>query len=201
MLIRPHDAGTDEDQWRRFVHSQGFGHFVVGGAGEVPVVVPTQFVVVGDHVHFHLAKANPVFDALAATPRGVLSVAGDWAYIPGAWKAIGDEDPSMGIPTTYYAAVQIIGAVEVVDDPEALAAILRDQLGDVEPPDGGLQDPSLHAGQFRVIRGIRLSIDDVRAKFKYGGNVDAEHRAAIVERLDDRAGPGDREAARRVPSG
>jgi len=32
-----------------------------------------------------------------------LSVAGDWAFIPGSWKAIGDEDPEYGIPTTYYA--------------------------------------------------------------------------------------------------
>ena len=31
----------------------------------------------------------------------VLSVAGDWAYIPPVWKAIADEDPRYGIPTTY----------------------------------------------------------------------------------------------------
>lgn len=200
MLIRPHDAGTDEAQWRSFVQSQGFGHFVVAGAGDVPVVVPTQFVLDGDDVWFHLAKANPVFDAIAATPRAVLSVAGDWAYIPGAWKAIGAEDPSMGIPTTYYAAVQLVGDVQVIDDVDAVAAVLRRQLSDVEPPDGGLADPAVHQGQFRVIRGIRLAIDDVRAKFKYGGNVDDEHRAAIAERLAERGVPGDAAAAARVPT-
>ena len=105
MLIRPHDAGTSEDQWRSFAVEQGFGHFVVAGSGEVPVVVPTQFALTQDQVVFHLAKPNPVFAAIESTPRAVLSIAGDWAYIPGAWKAIGDEDPTRGIPTTYYGCL------------------------------------------------------------------------------------------------
>ncbi|MEM7095387.1 MAG: FMN-binding negative transcriptional regulator [Actinomycetota bacterium] len=198
MLIRPHDAGESEDQWREFVRNQGFGHLAVSGSGDVPVVVPTQFELGEDDVALHLAKANPVFEALAATPRAVLSIAGDWAYVPGAWKAIGDEDASLGIPTTYYAAVQIIGSVKVIDDPAELAGVLRRQLADVEPADGGLQDPAVHEGQFRVIRGLRLSIDDVRTKFKYGGNADAAHRQAIAERMATRGGPGDAAAAARI---
>lgn len=200
MLIRPSDKGTDEAQWRTFVQQQGFGHFAVSGTGDVPLVVPTQFVLLEDRVVFHLAKPNPVFAAIEATPQAVLSVAGDWAYIPGAWKAIGDEDPSLGVPTTYYGAVQLSGAVTVTDDVEAIAAILRVQLADVEP-DGGLQDPLVHTKLFAGIRGIEMKLDDVRAKFKYGGNVDAEHRAHVAEHLQTRNGPGDQAAANRVPQG
>jgi transcriptional regulator len=40
----------------------------------------------------------------------------------------------------------------------------------------------------------------VRAKFKYGGNVDAEHRLAVVDRLKRRNGPGDAAAAAHVRS-
>jgi len=116
MLIRPHDASTDEAEWRSFVTRQGFGHLAVSGSGSVPIVVPTQFVVVENEVVLHLAKPNPLFAALEATPRANLSVAGDWAYIPGAWKAIEGDDPTLGIPTTYYGAVQLIGTVEVIDD-------------------------------------------------------------------------------------
>ncbi len=199
MLIRPHDAWTSDAQVAAYVRAVGFGQFAVNGPGGVPVVVPTQFV--ADEtcavIDFHLAKANPVFAALDATPRAVLTVAPDWAYIPGGWKAIGDEDPTRGIPTTYYSAVQLIGDVAVTDDPEAIAATLRRQLADVEP-DGGLVDPSEHAGQFRVIRGIRLTVTEIRAKAKYGGNVDDAHRAAIAQRLRARGGPGDQAAAGRV---
>jgi transcriptional regulator len=198
MLIRPHDACSDDDRWRTFVASQGFGHFAVSGRESVPCVVPTQFVLTEHEVLFHLARPNPVFAALAHAPSGVMSVAGDWAYIPGAWKTVGDEDPSLGIPTTYYAAVQLAGRVTVTDDRDEVAMILRTQLADVEP-DGGLQDPGVHVRQFPAIRGIRLSIDDVRAKFKYGGNVDEVHREAVIAHLTERNGPGDRAAAARVP--
>ena len=60
-----------------------------------------------DPVVLHLARPNPIWDALQENPRVLLSVAGDWAYIPAAWKAIGEEDPRMGVPTTYYGAVQL----------------------------------------------------------------------------------------------
>ena len=43
---------------------------------------------------------------------------------------------------------------------------------------------------------IRFSSgDDVRAKFKFGGNVDDEHRAHVAARLLERDDPGDRAAA------
>lgn len=197
VLIRSHDAGTDETQWRRFVTDQGFGQLAVN-ADPVPVVVPTQFALGEAEVILHLAAANPVFAALDANPNAVLSVAGDWAYIPGAWKAIGDENPALGVPTTYYAAVQLIGTVTVFDGPQDIADILRTQLADVEP-DGGLVDPSEHERRFPAIRGLRLSIDEVRSKFKFGGNADDAHRAAVSERLGERNGPGDAAAAAHVP--
>ncbi|HKC27323.1 MAG TPA: FMN-binding negative transcriptional regulator, partial [Jatrophihabitans sp.] len=111
MLIHPWDAGASEQEWVDFVRAQGFGHLVAGGRDrDVPVVVPTQFLLLNPaQVVLHLARPNPIWAALEENPRVVLSVAGDWAYVPAAWKAIGDEDPRMGVPTTYYAAVQLIG--------------------------------------------------------------------------------------------
>lgn len=198
MFIRAHDdVAANEEQWRAFVHDQGFGQFAVNSSDTVPVVVPTQFVLRDDDIVFHLARPNPVFAALATAPHGVLSVVGDWAYIPGSWRISGDDDPSLGIPTTYYGAVQLAGAVTVIDDPEELAEILRIQIADLEP-DGGLQDPTRHARRFPAIRGVRLSLDDVRAKFKYGDNADDEHRANVKRNLVDRAGPGDASTAARV---
>lgn len=195
MLIHPWDAGQDDDEWVAFVRAQGFGHLVAGGRNrDVPVVVPTQFTLTDPRqVVLHLARPNPVWDALAENPTVVLSVAGDWAYVPAAWKAIGDEDPRLGIPTTYYAAVQLIGEASVVDDFDDKVAILREQLADQEPgePGVGVADPSEHGRRLSGIRGIRIAVREVRPKFKYGGNVDDAHRAAVVEHLAARRGPGD----------
>jgi transcriptional regulator len=193
MLVHPWDAGGDEAEWRSFVTGQGFGQLVASGRGrDVAVVVPTQFVLAGDEVLLHLARPNPVWAALDENPMVLLSVAGDWAYVPAAWKAIGEEDPAVGVPTTYYAAVQIAGEVTVVDDPAGKADILRLQLASTEPGSGVVDPGSAeHTRRLPGIRGIRIAIRDVTAKFKYGGNVDAAHRAAVAERLAARGGPGD----------
>jgi transcriptional regulator len=192
VLIHPWDESRSQDEWVSFVRAHGFGHLVAGGRGrDVPVVVPTQFALPSpEEVVLHLARPNPVWSALAENPNVVLSVAGDWAYIPAAWKAIGDEDPRMGIPTTYYAAVQLIGLASVVDDEAGKAEILRVQLG-VTEPGSGAADPSEHGRRLAGIRGIRIAVRDVRAKFKYGGNVDEAHRAAVAQHLIERDAPGD----------
>jgi transcriptional regulator len=195
MLIHRHDGAVDDEQWRAFLAGAGFGQLVAAGRGrDVAVVVPTQYVfdAGGNRVVLHLAVANPVWAALAENPMVTLSVAGDWAYIPSHWKAIGDEDPTMGIPTTYYAAVQLVGPARPVEEPAALAALLEVQLGALEPGSGHAP-ASAHRRRFPAIRGLVLDLAEVevRAKFKYGGNVDAEHRAAVGDRLAERDGPGD----------
>jgi transcriptional regulator len=204
--VPPVDRPLDEAEWRRFVSAQGFGQLVATGRDRATaVVVPTQFVLDGDEVLCHVAVPNPVLDALDEQPRAVLAVAGDWAFVPSSWKALDDEDPRLGIPTTYYAAVQLAGAVTVVADPDALAALLRRQLAALQP-DVDVADPATtHRARLTAIRGLVLTVDDVTAKFKYGGNVDEPHRAAVLDRLVARGGPGDLAAAahvrRRLPSG
>jgi transcriptional regulator len=196
-------AGVDrtlgEDEWRPFVEAQGFGHFVAPGVGlEYPVVVPTQFVLEGSEVLAHFAAPNPVLGALADEPRALLSVAGDWAFIPSDWKVIGDEDPALGIPTTYYAAVQLRGRAKVYEAPAAVAGVLRRQLGAIQPGTPIADPEEAHVARLRSIRAVVLTIDDVIAKFKYGGNVDEAHRQAVLDRLRARAGPGDEAAAAHI---
>jgi transcriptional regulator len=196
VYIAPADRTEGEDEWRPFVIAQGFGHFVAAGRDrEYPVVVPTQFALDGDQVLAHFAAPNPVLVALAERPAALLSIAGDWAYVPSDWKATGDEDPSLGIPTTYYAAVQLAGPVVVHHDPAAIAAVLRKQLGDVQPGTAIADPEAAHLPQLRAIRAVTLTIAEVRAKFKYGGNVDEAHRRAVIARLEARGGPGDLAAA------
>ena len=133
MFVAPVDATLGEEEWRAFVGAHAFGHLVARGGPDrdFPVVVPTQFVLAGSTVWLHLVRANPVFGALSEDPRVVMSVADDWAFVPSAWKAIGTEDPEVGIPTTYYGAVQLVGEARVHDErvtPGSVAEILRRQL-------------------------------------------------------------------------
>ena len=197
MYIPKADRTLGEDEWRAFVDSQRFGHMIAVGAGrEYPVVAPTQFVLEGDEALMHFAVPNPVLDALAEQGRAVMSIAGDWAFVPSGWKAIDGEDPLLGIPTTYYAAVQLRGRAQVAASTAETAAVLRRQLAALQP-DVAVADPEeAHPARLKAIRAVILHVEEVVAKFKYGGNVDEPHRRAVIEHLRGRGGPGDEAAAR-----
>src|SRR5213080_5061659 len=195
MLIHRHDEPLTDAEWRDFLKTHDFGDFIVPGAPtrDLPIVVPTHFIWDGDKtVLLHLARINPVWKAIEERPRALLSVFGAYAYIPGHWNQ--DE---YGVPTSYYAAVQLACDVATVDDPAELAAILERQLGHFQPE--GKHAP-VEPGDNRYgkllgsIRGIRLSVTEVRAKFKFGANRTVEHREAVAAKLAERGGPLDVEA-------
>jgi transcriptional regulator len=196
VLIHPWDAPVDPAEVVAFVRGQGFGHLIAPGTREVPVVVPTQYVLDDSPIDvstdvpdvlLHLARPNPIWAALEESPTVLLSVSGDWAYVPSAWKAVGEEDPALGIPTTYYAAAQLLGDAEVLDDDTAKLDVLRRQLAVLEP-DVAHADPSVHVRRLPGIRAIRIRVREFAGKFKYGGNVDAAHRAAVAANLEAAVG-------------
>lgn len=196
MLIHPWDAAT-RAEWQEVLRLQDFGQLVTAGHVDgYPVIVPTHFLYDGaDEVWLHLARPNPVWKALEHSPRAVLTVIADWAYVEAAWNADADDDPALGVPTSYYTAVQLLGTVEVVDDPEEKLRILAAQLDRLEPPGSVRVSPrrgeERDLRQLPGIRGIRFTIESVRAKQKYGGNKTAEHRGELARHLSERGGPGD----------
>lgn len=204
MRVPTVDLPLEASEWRDFVVAQSFGHLVATGPpGGLPVVAPVPFTLVGDEVLAHVPAGHELLAALREDPRCLLAVAGDVAFVPSAWKAIGAEDPALGIPTSYFAAVQLVGRAELVAEPGELAALLRRQLAAFQP-DVAVADPEVaHARRLAAICGLRLAIERVEARFKYGGNVDVAHRSAVLERLAARGRPGDAAALehlrRRVP--
>ena len=198
MLIHRHDAALSDAEWRAFLADHDFGELIAPGAGrDLPIVVPTHFIYDGDRtVLLHLAKPNPVWEALAERPRALLSVFGAYTYIPGHWNQ--DE---YGVPTSYYAAVQLSCDAEVLDDPADVAAILERQLAHFQPE--GKHAPvepgdNRYGNLLGSIRGIRLAVTDVRAKFKFGANRTVEHRKAVAAKLAERGRPLDVEARANV---
>lgn len=196
MHIAPVDRSSGTDEWRTFVASQGFGHLIASGNRRaVPEVAAGQFVLEQDDLLLHVVARHPILDAIAEQPAVLMSVAGDWAYIPSDWKTLEGEDPLLGIPTTYLAAVELIGTCSVVEDPDELAELLRCQLRHVQPGIPIADPAGVHRPKLAAIRGLRVAVTEVRARFKFGGNVDAEHRLAVADRLEHRGAPGDQAAA------
>ncbi|MGW4893581.1 FMN-binding negative transcriptional regulator [Kitasatospora sp. NPDC004240] len=191
MLIRSWDRG-DEAEWRAWLaQGRDFGLLAANGpAGEGPVLVPTHFLLDADRgeILLHLAAPNPLLTAVRADPQVTLAVTDDYAYAPGHWRG----EP--GTPTSYYASVHFHCTAEVVADPAGKAEILNRQLAHFQP-----ETPQVRVtpgeGEFSRLlpglRGLRLTVREVRAKFKYDDKKPVADQYAIAGRLTDRGLPGD----------
>jgi transcriptional regulator len=198
VLIRAHDRALDEAEWRAFLGEHDFGQLIVPRDEGMPVVVPTHFVLDGNgDVLFHLARENPAFEAIGTGCEVLFTVIGAYTYIPTDWNANPGADTQYGIPTSYYVAVQLAGDASVIDGAGDVAAILALQLAHFQPEGGHApvepgDEP--YGRALANIRGLRLTVRSVQAKFKVGGNKSAAHRRQIADRLLRRGAPLDLEA-------
>jgi transcriptional regulator len=200
MLIHPWDAPQEDRIWREWLVEHDFGQLAVNGpAGSPPFVQPLHFAYdpdAGEHgeVVTHLARPNPLWAAVDASPTVLLSVVDDYVFVPGPWQAPDDARPEHGTPTSFYAAVQLTCRAQVVDEPEEKAALLNIQVGHFQR-DGLTEQVVPGAPPFgRMLPGIRvlrLEVTDVRAKFKYGAHKPESARARTAAGLRARGGTRD----------
>jgi transcriptional regulator len=200
MLIHPWDAALDDDEWRAWVAgTDRFGMLVVNNLDPVqaPLVLPTHFTVTdntdddgdgdrGGELVLHLARPNPVWKHLQAAAEVRLVVVGDYAYIPTYWRAKAGGPDEDGVPTSYYATVQFVCRPRVVDDPQGKVDILTAQLADLQPEGGHAEvgtDTAPYGRMLSGIRGIRLEVLRVEAKFKYDDHNPVDHRERVIDQL------------------
>ncbi len=192
MLIHPWDAATGSAEWQDWLASTDrFGMLAVNNLdpARAPLVLPLHFTVAGDELLMHLARPNPVWPHLEAAAEVRLAVTGDCAYIPTYWRAKAGGPDEDGVPTSYYAAVQFACQPTVVDDPQGKAEILTAQLADFQPEGRHAAVAPGAAPYGRMlsgIRGVRLTVLRVDAKFKYDDANPVEHRQRVIGRLEQR---------------
>src|SRR6186997_1169039 len=169
MLIHPWDAALDPAQ--------------------APVVVPTHFTLADDELLVHLARPNPVWPHLEAAAEVRLTVVGDYAYIPTYWRAKAGGADEDGVPTSFYATAQFVCRPTMVDDPAGKVEILTAQLADFQPEGGHAvvaTDSEPYGRMLPGIRGVRLAVLRVDAKFKYDDHNPVEHRERVIGYLEKR---------------
>ncbi|TRW88231.1 FMN-binding negative transcriptional regulator [Mycolicibacterium sp. 018/SC-01/001] len=192
MLIHPWDAALDAAEWREWLATTDrFGILAVNNidGSQAPSMVPTHFTIDGEDILLHLARPNPVWTHLEAADEVRLAVIGDYAYIPTYWRAKAGGPDEDGVPTSYYSAVQFVCRPTIIDDPRAKAELLARQLADFQPEGRHAQvaaDEQPYGRMLPGIRGVRLSVVRVEAKFKYDDSNPVEHRERVIGYLENR---------------
>ena len=192
MLIHPWDAALDTAEWQEWLAAgERFGLLAVNNLdpAEAPIVVPTHFTLVGDELLIHLARPNPVWPHLEGAAEVRMVVIGDYAYIPTYWRAKAGGPDEDGVPTSYYTAVQFVCSPTIVDDPQGKVEILATQLADFQPEGGHATlatDAAPYGRMLPGIRGVRLAIVRVDAKFKYDDSNPVDHRERVSDHLEER---------------
>lgn len=192
VLIHPWDAALDSVEWQDWLAGiQRFGVLAVNNLdpAQAPLIIPTHFTLAGEELLTHLARPNQVWPHIDNATEIRLAVIGDYAYIPSYWRAKAGGPDEDGVPTSYYSAVQFVCRPTIVDDPQGKVDILRAQLGDLQPEGGHAKVAVDHDPYGRMlpgIRGLRLAIIRVEAKFKYDDHNPVEHRERVIARLEQR---------------
>ena len=201
MLMHPWDASVYDDEWREWMGTTApFGHLIVNNANpaHAPLAIPTHAVLDGEQLLVHLARPNPVWPHLETAQEVRFSVIGDYAYIPSTWRAKAGGPDEDGVPTSYYTTVQFVCRPAIVDSPEDKVALLRTQFAHIQPEGGYAAvepDEPPYGRMLPGIRGLRLQILEVLAKFKYDDHNPIDHRVRVSTALEERGGLHDAGAA------
>jgi transcriptional regulator len=194
MLIHPWDATLDPAEWKAWLAGTSrFGVLAVNNLepDRAPLMLPTHFTVASEEeLLVHLARPNPVWPHLEHAAEVRLAVIGDYAYIPTYWRAKAGGPDEDGVPTSYYSSVQFVCRPTIVDDAEGKAEILAAQLADFQPEGGHAAmavDAPPYGRMLPGIRGVRLAVLRVEAKFKYDDHNPVEHRERVIDHLERRS--------------
>jgi transcriptional regulator len=195
MYSPPTFRNDDTAEQLDFVAARGFGLAVASGE-DVPFGVHVPLVVDRDKgelgaVRFHVARANPFHEMVAARPKILLAVPGPDAYVSPDWYSAPQQ-----VPTWNYVAVHLTGPARILDTDELtqvlvdLSAIYEARLAPKPPWKLDKLSDKVRDGLLRAIVGLEMTIEATHGKWKLSQNKSGADYQGVVEALGASSDPG-----------
>ncbi|MDF2924953.1 MAG: flavin-nucleotide-binding protein [Paenibacillaceae bacterium] len=184
----------EQEEIKAFLQEMSFGYLATAGADGWPHLTPLNYVYVNGHIYFHGSHKGSKMKEIAASGKVAFAVAKEYAIIPSYYT-----DPAMACPASaFFKSVHIRGMAEAVSDLQEKAEVLSALMEKLQP-EGGYDpitpDDSRYMRELKAVAVVRVTIDELTAKFKFGQNMAAEHRDSVVAGLQERGRPDDQETA------
>lgn len=178
-------AETDSASLQSFIQAYPFG-LLATASDSVPEVTHLPFEYQAEagskgKIIGHIARANPQVEHLRHGNEAQVIFQGPHAYISPAWY----EDP--GVPTWNYTAVYAKGTPRLIEDEEALKALLirltqqyenqRDTPWQLDVSDGKWDR------LLQMIVGFEIEVCDLQGKFKLSQNRSQQDQRNVIDYL------------------
>jgi nitroimidazol reductase NimA-like FMN-containing flavoprotein (pyridoxamine 5'-phosphate oxidase superfamily) len=173
-----------------FLQEMSFGYLGTHGADGWPHLTPLNYTYQNGHIYFHGSRHGAKMEEIAAAQRVSFAVAKEYAIIPSYFT-----DPRQACPATaFFKSVHMRGTAAPVDDLHEKALALSGLMEKLQPEGGYAPitpDDPKYRGELQAVSVVRITIEEMTAKFKFGQNVKGERRAGVIEGLRDRGRPDD----------
>lgn len=201
MYTPPAFRIEDGDEIAAWIRAARLAILVSTGADGQPMAthLPLLLSEDGTLIEGHLARANPQWRGLT---RALAIFPGPEAYVSPSWYATKREHGRV-VPTWNYVAIHAEGPVELVEEPDALHALVdrltrAHEARRAEPWAVDDAPAPFVAAQLKGIVGFRLRIERVIGKRKMSQNRSAADQAGVAAGL---AAEGEGTAALVQPPG
>ncbi len=185
MYLPDHFKEDDPELLAAFLGEAPFG--MLGSVADgVPFVSHLPFLLERDgsahgRLLGHMARANPQWRHFVAGGEALAVFQGPHAYVSPSWYA------SPGVPTWNYVAIHARGPIRLIEDADALEALIERQTRGQEAQRSPVWQPEL-SGERRarllgMIVGFELEITELHGKFKLSQNRPLEDRQQVAAQL------------------
>jgi uncharacterized protein len=184
----------NQEEIGAFLQEMSFGYLATAGEDGWPHLTPLNYVYLNGSIYFHGSHKGSKMEEIAASGKAAFAVAKEYAIVPSYFS-----DPVMACPATaLFKSVHIRGLAEKVSDTEEKAAVLNALMEKLQP-EGGYDpitaDDPRYQRELKAVAVVRLSVQEMTAKFKFGQNLDESRRSSIMGQLRERNRPDDAETA------
>jgi nitroimidazol reductase NimA-like FMN-containing flavoprotein (pyridoxamine 5'-phosphate oxidase superfamily) len=173
-----------------FLNEMSFGILATQGERDYPSTTPLNFVYHNEAIYFHGSRAGQKMKEIKHNAKVTFNVAKEYAIIPSYFT-----DPLVACPASaFFKSVVIYGTVAPVEDLNEKAKVFTALMQKLQP-EGGYEPidaaSPLYAGELKAVSLVRIEIDRMTAKFKFGQNQSEEKRDKVVAGLEQRGLPLD----------
>ncbi|MFM0044606.1 FMN-binding negative transcriptional regulator [Paraburkholderia sediminicola] len=201
MYMPAHFEENRPEVLHRLIAEQSFGALITHGpngldANHLPFEFDAQLAPEGGDaqparthgiLRAHVARANPVWQEVAANPEALVIFQGPAAYISPTWYPSKHETHRQ-VPTYNYMVVHAHGRIVVRDDESFLRGLVarltrKMEAGEPVPWKMGDAPADYIAQMLGAIVGLEIEVTRLVGKWKLGQNKEATDRRGAAEAL------------------